>query len=68
MRALDKKLFRDLWSLKGQVAAIAFVLAAGVATYVLGGQLKTGHTWALQKRPTELGQDKDIYSALGAVA
>jgi putative ABC transport system permease protein len=35
MRALDKKLFRDLWSLKGQVAAIAFVLAAGVATYVM---------------------------------
>ena len=35
MRALDKKLFRDLWSLKGQVAAISFVLAAGVATYVM---------------------------------
>ena len=39
-----------------------------VTPEALGGQLKTGHTWALQKRPTELGQDKDIYSALGAVA
>jgi putative ABC transport system permease protein len=35
MRALDIKLFRDLWALKGQVAAISFVLAAGVATYVM---------------------------------
>lgn len=35
MRALDKKLFRDLWAVKGQVAAIAFVLGAGIATYVM---------------------------------
>jgi hypothetical protein len=33
----------------------------------LGGHLKTGHTWPLQNRPTELGQDKDIYSAVGVV-
>ena len=35
MRALDHKLFRDLWAVKGQVAAIAFVLGAGIATYVM---------------------------------
>jgi putative ABC transport system permease protein len=35
MRALDRKLFRDLWHLKGQVFAISLVLAGGVATYVM---------------------------------
>lgn len=35
MRALDIKLFRDLWGMKGQTLAIAAVLAAGIATYVL---------------------------------
>ena len=33
--ALDRKLLRDLWGIKGQVAAIALVLAAGVATCVM---------------------------------
>ena len=32
MRALDAKLFRDLWRLRGQVLAIALVIASGVAT------------------------------------
>jgi putative ABC transport system permease protein len=31
LRALDRKLLRDLWRLKGQAAAIAAVMAAGVA-------------------------------------
>jgi putative ABC transport system permease protein len=35
MRALDRKLFRELWQLKTQVIAIALVLAAGLATYVM---------------------------------
>ncbi|MEJ8572489.1 ABC transporter permease [Microbaculum marinum] len=35
MRALDRKLLRDLWRLKAQVIAIALVMAAGVATLVL---------------------------------
>lgn len=35
MRALDRKLLRDLWHMKGQAVAIALVIAAGVATYVL---------------------------------
>ena len=35
MRALDRKLFRELWQLKTQVIAISLVLAAGLATYVM---------------------------------
>lgn len=34
MKALDRKLFRDLARLKGQVLTIALVLACGVASYV----------------------------------
>ena len=33
--ALNRKLFRDLWSMKGQAFAIAMVVAAGVAMYVM---------------------------------
>lgn len=32
---LDRKLLRDLWSTRGQAAAIALVIAAGVALFVL---------------------------------
>lgn len=34
MKAIDRKLFRNLWSMRGQALAIAFVVIAGVATYV----------------------------------
>lgn len=34
MRALDRKLFRDLLGMKGQALAISMVVAGGVATYV----------------------------------
>jgi len=34
VRALDRKLIRDAWHLKGQVAAIGLVVACGVATVV----------------------------------
>lgn len=34
MRALTRKLFRDLWHLKGQSAAIAMIIASGVALFV----------------------------------
>ena len=34
MKALDRKLVRDLWSLKAQVASIAVVIACGLAGYV----------------------------------
>ena len=35
MRALTRKLFRDLWNLRSQAAAIALVIAGGVATWVI---------------------------------
>lgn len=35
MRALDLKLMRDLWRMRGQAFAIAIVLAAATATFVL---------------------------------
>jgi putative ABC transport system permease protein len=34
IRAIDRKLLRDLWRMKGQAIAIAFVMIAGVVTYV----------------------------------
>jgi putative ABC transport system permease protein len=35
MKALDKKLWRDLWHMKGQALAIALVITSGVATFVM---------------------------------
>jgi len=35
VKALDRKLMRDLWHMRGQVFAIALVLAAATATFVL---------------------------------
>jgi putative ABC transport system permease protein len=35
VKALDRKLLRDLWHMRGQVFAIALVLAAATATFVL---------------------------------
>lgn len=35
LSALNRKLFRDLWAVRGQVIAIALVLAGGIATYVM---------------------------------
>jgi putative ABC transport system permease protein len=35
MKALDRKLIRDLWAMKGQAAAIALVIAGGVATFIM---------------------------------
>jgi len=34
MRALDRKMLRDLWGMRGQALAIALVVVSGVATYV----------------------------------
>ena len=34
MRALDRKLLRDLWRIKGQAFAISLVMAAGVAMWI----------------------------------
>lgn len=35
MRALDRKMWRDLWQLRGQAFAIILVIASGVATFVM---------------------------------
>lgn len=35
LNPLDRKLVRDLWHIRGQVIAIAFVIACGVATVVM---------------------------------
>ncbi len=35
MTALDHKLWRDLWQLRGQMVAIMLVLACGVATFIM---------------------------------
>lgn len=39
MRAINRKLLRDLWHMKGQAGAIILIIAAGVAFFV--GQLST---------------------------
>ncbi len=35
IKALDRKLLRDLWGIRGQALAIALVMAAGIATFVM---------------------------------
>jgi putative ABC transport system permease protein len=35
MRAIDRKLLRDLWGMRGQSLAIAMVMACGIATFVM---------------------------------
>ena len=35
MRALDRKLLRDLWHIKSQVVAISLVIAAGISVFTL---------------------------------
>lgn len=35
MRAIDRKLFRDLWHVRSQALAIALVMSAGVAMFVM---------------------------------
>ncbi len=47
MRALERKLLRDLWQIRGQAAAIAAVIAAGVALWVL--LLSTFHSLDLTR-------------------
>ncbi len=35
MKAIDRKLWRDLWGMKGQALAISLVIASGVATFIM---------------------------------
>jgi putative ABC transport system permease protein len=39
--ALDRKLLRDLWNMKGQALAIAFVIAGGVSVYLVAAGMLT---------------------------
>src|SRR3974390_3867207 len=32
--ALDRKLFRDLWHMRGQVLTVGLIVTSGIATYV----------------------------------
>ncbi|MEX2303240.1 MAG: ABC transporter permease [Bryobacterales bacterium] len=45
MSSLDRKLWRDLWGMKGQALAIAMVISSGVATFVMS--LSTLHSLKL---------------------
>ncbi|MDA8099883.1 MAG: FtsX-like permease family protein [Nitrospiraceae bacterium] len=35
MKSLDKKLFRDLWHMKGQALAIVLVIMSGISTFIM---------------------------------
>ncbi len=37
MKALDRKLWREIWQLKGQAAAIMLVIVCGVTNHVMFG-------------------------------
>ncbi|HXI19468.1 MAG TPA: hypothetical protein VNH46_00200, partial [Gemmatimonadales bacterium] len=50
VRALERKLVRDLWLLRGQVLTIALVVAAGIAGYV-----------SLQSTYSSLLRSRDAY-------
>ena len=44
MNTLDRKLFRDLWHARGQVIAIALVVACGIASFVMARSAYTSMT------------------------
>ena len=45
IRAIDRKVLRDLWHLRGQVLAISMVLASGVAMLVMSLSIALGFGW-----------------------
>ena len=53
MKALNRKLVRDLWKIKGQVVAISLVIAAAVCVYVmyLGRVVEEGTVQAVFENP-----------------
>ena len=63
MTALSRKLFRDLWLMRGQVLAIAIVIASGIATFVMSVSTLD----ALQRSRAQVYADyrfADIFSSL----
>lgn len=47
MKALDRKLLRDLWNMKGQALAIAVVIVSGISTFIM--LISTMHSLNLTK-------------------
>ena len=41
MKALNRKLARDLWAMKTQVVSIALVIACGIGAFIAGGCAKS---------------------------
>ena len=63
MRAINRKLVRDLWQMKGQAIAIALVISCGVATFVLS--LSTLHSLEVtQQTYYDRYQFADIFAHL----
>ena len=63
MYALDRKLLRDVWSLKGQSIAIGLVIGAGVAMFIM--YLSTFHSLRLtQQTYYERYRFADIFAGL----
>ncbi len=63
LRVLDRKLVRDLWHLRGQVAAIGVVVACGVATVMT---TRTSYTSLLVSRAAYYGDYRfaDVFAHL----
>ena len=64
MRALDRKLLRDLWTLRYQVLSIALVIACGIAAFI--GSLST-HTSLLAARDRYYAQARFAHVFASAV-
>ncbi len=63
LSVLDRKLVRELWQIKSQALAIAGVIAAGVALFVL--MLSTQHSLELtRERYYQQNQFPDIFASL----
>jgi putative ABC transport system permease protein len=63
LKALDRKLLRDLWHLRGQIAAISVVVACGVATVVT---TRTSFLSLLESRAAYYGAYRfgDVFASL----
>ena len=63
MTALDRKLLRDVWTLKGQAFAISLVIGAGVAMFIM--YLSTFHSLRLtQQTYYERYRFADVFAGL----
>jgi hypothetical protein len=63
MKQTPATVARSLCRVQPAIRAITTTrLKCRKVTGPLGGRLKTGHRWTLQNRPTELNQNKSIYT------